>query len=92
MPSKDLDTHDLPRSPATRDGWRIEDQQKVVQFKPDSATAHAQWVVVRGYRWVPPRPQKIGINLTPPFFLGGGWCVPEQILILNLESTKKVCL
>ena len=77
------------RSPATRDGWRIEDQQKVVQFKPDSATANAQWVVVRTDRWVPTRPQKTGIILTP-HFLGG--CVSEQILILNLESTKKVCL
>ena len=31
--------------------------------------------------------------LPPIFFLGGGgWYAPEQILILNLESTKKVCL
>ncbi|WP_186485233.1 hypothetical protein [Synechococcus sp. A15-127] len=30
--------------------------QKIVQFKHDSATVHAQWLAVRTYRWVPPRP------------------------------------
>ncbi|WP_049749461.1 DUF1651 domain-containing protein [Synechococcus sp. CC9605] len=31
------------------------EQQKVMQFKPDASTAHAQWVV-RSYSWIPPNP------------------------------------
>ena len=32
------------------------EQQKVVQFKPDASTVHAEWVAVRTYSWVPPCP------------------------------------
>ena len=32
----------------------IRDRQKVVQFKPDASTVHAQWVAVRTYSWIPP--------------------------------------
>ena len=30
------------------------EQQKVVQFKPDASSVHAQWVAVRTYSWIPP--------------------------------------
>ena len=40
-------THEPPEQPSG-DGWLVSaEQQKVVQFKPDASTAHAQWVVVR---------------------------------------------
>ena len=51
----------LPRNRATHEpaqqpggeGWLVNpEQQKVVQFKPDAATVHAQWVA----RWIPPNP------------------------------------
>ena len=39
------------------EGWLVNaQQQKVVQFKPDASTVHAEWVAVRTYSWVPPRP------------------------------------
>ena len=31
-------------------------QQKLCHFKPDTATVHAQWVAIRTYSYVPPRP------------------------------------
>ena len=56
MPSKDRATHDPPEKPGG-EGWLANaDQQKIVQFRPDTATAHAEWVAVRTFRWVPPRP------------------------------------
>ena len=56
MPSKDRATHD-PLEKSGGEGWLTNaDQQKIVQFKPDAATAHAEWVAVRTFRWVPPRP------------------------------------
>jgi hypothetical protein len=56
MPNKALATN--PSSDKSGgEGWLANaDQQKIVQFKPDSATAHAEWVAVRTFRWVPPRP------------------------------------
>ena len=57
-------TH-LPRYRATHEpaeqpggeGWLVSaEQQKVVQFKPDTSTVHAQWVAVRTYSWIPPSP------------------------------------
>ena len=49
--------HQSPAGVFEGEGWLANlDQQKIVQFKPDSAIAHAQWVAVRTYRWVPPRP------------------------------------
>ena len=39
------------------EGWLVNaQQQKVVQFKPDVSTVHAEWVAVRTYSWVPPSP------------------------------------
>ena len=50
MPSKDRATLDPPEKPGG-EGWLANaDLQKIVQFKPDSATAHAQWVALRTYR------------------------------------------
>ncbi|WP_413440644.1 DUF1651 domain-containing protein [Synechococcus sp. MIT S1220] len=38
-------------------GWLVNDQQQLVcQFRPDTPSAHGQWVAVRTYRWVPPHP------------------------------------
>ena len=49
-------THEPPEQPSG-EGWLVSaEQQKVVQFKPDASTAHAQWVVVRSYSWIPPNP------------------------------------
>ena len=39
------------------EGWLVNpQQQKVVHFKPDASTVHAEWVAVRTYSWVPPSP------------------------------------
>ena len=39
------------------EGWLVNaQQQKVVHFKPDASTVHADWVAVRTYSWVPPSP------------------------------------
>ena len=39
------------------EGWLVNaQQQKVVQFKPDASTVHAEWVAVRTYSWTPPSP------------------------------------
>ena len=49
--------HQPPPEIPGGEGWLVSpEQQLVCQFKPDSATVHAQWVAVRTYRWVPPRP------------------------------------
>ena len=56
MPSKDRATYDPPEK-SGGEGWLVSaEQQLLCQFKPDSATVHAQWVAVRTYSWVPPRP------------------------------------
>ena len=56
MPIKNRSTHSPPEVPEG-EGWLVNaDQQKLVHFTPDKATAHAQWVILRTYRWVPPRP------------------------------------
>ena len=55
-PKWDLATNHLPEKPGG-EGWLVgPEQQLFCQFKPDSATVHAQWVAVRTYRWVPPCP------------------------------------
>ena len=46
---------DNPAKPGG-EGWLVNAQQKVVQFKPDASTVHAEWVAVRTYSWVPPNP------------------------------------
>ena len=39
------------------EGWLVNDQeQKVVRFKNDMATAHAEWVTLATYSWKPPCP------------------------------------
>ena len=49
-------TNEPPEQPGG-EGWLVSaEQQKVVQFKPDTATVHAQWVAVHTYRWTPPQP------------------------------------
>ena len=56
MANKDRATNPPPEKPGG-EGWLVSpEQQLVCQFKPDSATVHAQWVAVRTYSWVPPRP------------------------------------
>ena len=54
MANKDRATNPPPETPGG-EGWLVSaEQQLVCQFKPDSATVHAQWVAVRTYSWVPP--------------------------------------
>ena len=56
MPSKDRSFHEPPQK-AGVEGWLyFEQQQKLCHFKPDTATVHAQWVAIRTYSYVPPRP------------------------------------
>ena len=47
---------DSPAKPGGA-GWLVNaQQQKVVQFKPETSTVHAEWVAMRAYSCVPPRP------------------------------------
>ena len=56
MPNKDRSFHESPEK-AGGEGWLYsEQQQKLCHFKPDTATVHAQWVSIRTYSYVPPRP------------------------------------
>ena len=56
MPSKDRSFHESPEKTGG-EGWLYsEQQQKLGHFKPDTATVHAQWVAIRTYSYVPPRP------------------------------------
>ena len=46
MPIKDRSFHEAPEK-AGGEGWLYsEQQQKVVQFKPDASTVHAEWVAL----------------------------------------------
>ena len=54
MPSKDRHTHHQTET-ISGEGWLVSDwQQLVCQFKPDSPTAHSQWVAIRTFHWRPP--------------------------------------
>ena len=54
MANKDRSFHETPEK-AGGEGWLYsEQQQKLCHFKPDMATVHAQWVVIRTYHYVPP--------------------------------------
>ena len=56
MANKDRSFHEPPQE-AGGEGWLYsEQQQKLCHFKPDTATVHAQWVAIRTYSYVPPRP------------------------------------
>ena len=56
MPNKDRSFHESPQK-AGGEGWLYsEQQQKLCHFKPDTATVHSQWVAIRIYSYVPPRP------------------------------------
>ena len=56
MPNKDPGFHEAPAKPGG-EGWLFNKQQeRLVHFKPAMATAHAQWVEVRTFSWIPPRP------------------------------------
>ena len=55
MPNKGRSFHEAPEKPGC-EGWLCSEQQQLCHFKPDTATVHAQWVAVRTYSWVPPRP------------------------------------
>ena len=55
-PKWDRATNPLLEKPGG-EGWLVgPEQQLFCQFKIDSATVHAQWVAMRTYRWIPPRP------------------------------------
>ena len=56
MANKDRSHHEPPPKPGG-EGWLFSSQQeKLVHFKPSMATVHAQWVEVRTFHWIPPRP------------------------------------
>ena len=67
MPNKDRSFHEAPEK-AGGEGWLYsEQQQKLCHFKPDTATVHAQWVAIRTYSYVPPRPPALWLaRLTSP--------------------------
>tara|TARA_B100000900_G_scaffold379377_1_gene364241 strand:+ start:233 stop:535 length:303 start_codon:yes stop_codon:yes gene_type:complete len=55
MPRYRPNPQDNPEKPGG-EGWLVNDQQQLAcQFKPDSPSAHGQWVSVRTYSWIPPR-------------------------------------
>jgi len=55
MPRYCPNPQDNPEKPGG-EGWLVNSQQQLVcQFKPDTPSAHGQWVSVRTYRWIPPR-------------------------------------
>ena len=56
MANKDRSNHEPPQKPGGEDWLYNEQQQKLCHFKPSMATVHDQWVEVRTFRWVPPRP------------------------------------
>ena len=54
MPNKDRSFYESPEKTGG-EGWLYsEQQQKIVHFKPDASTAHAQWVILRTFHWRPP--------------------------------------
>ena len=56
MPNKDLSFHESPEN-AGGEGWLYSElEQKLCHFKLDTAMVHAQWVAIRTYSYVPPRP------------------------------------
>ena len=71
MANKDRSFQESPEK-ARGEGWLYsEQQQKLCHFKPDTATVHAQWVAIRAYSYVPPRP--------PEPMTRGGWKAPSNI-------------
>ena len=56
MANKDRSNHKPPQKPGGECWLYSEQQQKLCHFKPSMATVHAQWVAVRTYSWVSPRP------------------------------------
>ena len=55
MPNKDRSFHESPQK-ACGEQQQQQQQQQLCHFKPDTATVHAQWVAIRTYSYVPPRP------------------------------------
>ena len=56
MPRYQPDPRKYPAKPGGN-GWLFSEQQQLVcQFKADNPSAHAEWVSVNTYRWIPPGP------------------------------------
>ena len=57
MPNKDRPLVDrYPPNPGG-EGWLVNEQQQLLtQFRPARSTVHAQWVEVRTFSWIRPRP------------------------------------
>ena len=54
MHSKNRSTYEAQEQ-SRGEGWLVSDQQQLVcQFRPDTATAHSQWVAIRTFHWRPP--------------------------------------
>ena len=48
--------YDKPEKP-DGEGWLYSEQQeKLCHFKPDTPSAHAEWIAVRTFSYRPPRP------------------------------------
>lgn len=46
-----------PSDKPAGEGWLVNvDQQRIVQFRPETPTAHGEWVALRTYLWRPPQP------------------------------------
>ena len=56
MPNKDRSFHEAPEKAGGGGGCTPSSSQKLCHLKPDTATVHAQWVAIRTYGYVPPRP------------------------------------
>ena len=55
MPCKVFATTDDQAERTSIEQWLVSERQQLVcQFKPDTATAHSQWVAIRTFHWRPP--------------------------------------
>ena len=55
MPCKVFATTDDQAERTSIEQWLVSERQQLVcQFKPDTVTAHSQWVAIRTFHWRPP--------------------------------------
>ena len=87
MPNKDLSFHEAPAKPGS-EGWLFsEQQQKLSHFRPAMATVQAQWVSVRTFSWVPPRP--LEPMMTQRWMLRHNALKPLGALLYSTKSVFK---
>ena len=73
MPNKNRSFHEAPEKAGGEVWLYSEQQQKVVQFKPDASTVHAEWVVQAS------RVLRASSRQARQRWLYGGWKAPSNI-------------